>query len=73
MENKKAYQIIVCVNSNDILLDDCETDEERVMRYLCLAYITAYEYQTEEIILCKNDVHIPATSILSIESFENWV
>lgn len=43
IENKKVYQVIVCVNSNAFVLDD-ESDEERVMRYLHLAYLTAYDF-----------------------------
>lgn len=69
-----AYKIVARVNGNDICYpyDDDSSDEEKLMAYLVMAYNEAFNGNSENILLMKNNIQIPSKDILAIELLDMW-
>ena len=68
------YEITAHVKGSDIVFDGDEeqNDKDKVLKYLIMAYDTAFCGLSEHILLMKNGVHIPPTSIIDIKPFSHW-
>lgn len=69
-----AYKVIARVNGHDIcyVYEDEQSEEEKIMAYIVMAYNAAFRGGDENIVLMKDGVQIPACDILTIESFQEW-
>ena len=69
-----AYKVIARVNGHDICYayEDEQSEEEKIMAYIVMAYNAAFKGGDENIVLMKDGVQIPACDILTIESFQEW-
>lgn len=68
-----AYEVIAQIKGSNIVCINDEFDEKaKVLSYLTRAYYAAFGSPSEEILLVKNNVHIPPTDILDIRRFEYW-
>ncbi len=67
------YEIAAHVSGDNIIFDgDDQSDQDKLLMYLTMAYDTAFEKPSEHIILMKNDIQIPADSIIEIKTLSHW-
>ena len=68
------YEITAHVKGSDIVFDGNEeqSDKDKVLMYLTMAYDTAFGNSFEHVLLMKNGVQIPPTSIIGIKPFSCW-
>lgn len=68
------YEITAQVKGSDIVFDGDEnqSDNDKVLMYLTMAYDTAFGEPFEHILLMKNEVQIPPTDIIEIKPLSFW-
>ncbi len=66
-----AYKVIAKVSGRDICYayEDEQSEEEKIMAYIAMAYDVAFKNGAENIVLIKNGVQIPAQNIQGIERY----
>jgi hypothetical protein len=74
MSTHDSYEIVAKVSGEKIIYDsdDNQNDEDKVLNYLTKAYWTAFGEPSENILLIKNDIHIPPTDIIEIKAMKYW-
>lgn len=72
--NHQPYEIVAMVPGTDIVYDsdDNQSSREKVLNYLTKAYLAAFGSTSEEILLLKNNIHIPANRIIEINPLRYW-
>lgn len=70
----KAYEVVAAVPGTDIVYDgeDNQSAREKVMNYLTKAYLAAFGSPSEEILLIKNHVYVPANRVIEIKPLSYW-
>ena len=70
----KAYEVVAAVPGTDIVYDGDEdqSDKEKVLYYLTKAYLAAFGSPTEEILLLKNHIQVPANRVVEIKPLMYW-
>lgn len=70
----KAYEVVAAVPGTDIVYDgdDERSPKEKVLNYLTKAYLTAYGSPSEEVLLLKNHIQVPANRIVEINPLLYW-
>lgn len=72
-ETHSAYEIIAKVSGTDIICDsESKISSNRTTAYLCYAYYAAFGDCSEHVLLCKDNVSIPAENIIEIHKFTGW-
>lgn len=68
------YEITAQVKGSDIVFDGDEdqSDKDKVLMYLTMAYDTAFGEPFEHVLLMKNGVQIPPTDIIEIKPLSFW-
>ena len=68
------YEITAHVKGSDIVFDGDEdqSDKDKVLMYLTMAYDTAFGEPFEHVLLMKNGVQIPPTDIIEIKPLSCW-
>ena len=68
------YEITAHVKGSDIVFDGDEdqSDKDKVLMYLTMAYDTAFGEPFEHVLLMKNGVQIPPTNIIEIKPLSCW-
>lgn len=68
------YEITAQVKGSDIVFDGDEdqSDKDKVLMYLTMAYDTAFGEPFEHVLLMKNGVQIPSTDIIEIKHLSFW-
>lgn len=74
-ESSSPYEIIAKVSGNDICYfgEENQSDEEKVLSYVGMAYDSAFHGLSEEVIIINNGVIIPPQDILEINPLSFWV
>lgn len=68
------YEIVAQVNGSDIVFDgdDDQSDKDKVLMYLTMAYDTAFGEPFEHILLMKNGIQISPDRIIEIKPLTCW-
>lgn len=68
------YEITAHVSGNDIVFDgdDDQSDKDKVLMYLTMAYNTAFGEPFENVLLMRNGIQIPADNIIEIKPLSHW-
>ncbi len=68
------YEIVAQVNGFDIVFDgdDDQSDKDKVLMYLTMAYDTAFGEPFEHILLMKNGIQISPDRIIEIKPLTCW-
>lgn len=71
----EPFEVVAKVDRHEICYfsDDDQSDEEKVMAYVVMAYNAALNGLSEEILLMKNGVQIPPEDILEIKPLACWM
>lgn len=69
-----SYEITAHVKGNHIVYDGdkAQSNKEKVIKYLTMAYYTAFGEPSEHYLLMKNGVQIPPTNIIEIIPLSFW-
>lgn len=69
-----AYEIVAKVSGEKIVYDgyDDESEKDKVLKYLTIAYFNAFKEPDEKVLILKNNVQVPPSEILNIASFQCW-
>lgn len=69
-----AYEVVAQIKGSNIVYqgDDNSAEKDKVLSYLTSAYYVAFGSSSENILLVKNNVHIPPADILEIKRLEYW-
>ena len=68
------YEVTAMVSGEKIVYDgdDEQSEKEKVICYLTKAYLTAFGETSEEVLLLKNNIQIPANDIIEIKPLTHW-
>ena len=73
LQETRAYEIVVKVNGNEIVIDAIQgCEREQLIAYLLRAYYVACGDESETIVLLKNGVQITVNNIIEIKEFNDW-
>lgn len=69
-----TYKIVAKASGRNICYpyDDDSPEDEKIMTYMVMAYKEAFNGNSENILLMKNRIQIPANDILEITPFDSW-
>lgn len=68
------YEVVAKVSGDKIVYDgyDEQSEREKVIYYLTKAYQTAFGDTSEDVLLLKNNIQIPADDIIEIKPLTHW-
>lgn len=72
IKETRAYEVVARVEGDNVVIDAEGSDREQMISYILNAYHQAWEYESENIILLKNNVSIPSRDILEVNEFNLW-
>lgn len=73
-QEHEAYEVVARVSGDKIIYSgyDEQTDEEKVINYLTMAYMTAFYGTREREVLLKNGVQISPDKVMEIRPLSHW-